>query len=284
MARSVIWILAAAGCLAAGGALAAPFAMITDLKGEAWVLEGTQPRKLSLLSYIDSRTDMKVDPAAKVAVTYFASGVQYNFAGPSRVSLELGAPKVIDGRAAESRKVTPDKAIDGGGLSTDQWRRLQQATVVMRAVKSSFAVIGPDKTALVALEPQFEWTVAPGAKGYRLVVYGPDHKILHEALTEQTSFTPGPELPLEPGKRYSWKVDALGVSKPLTATGSFSVADAASRERLAAMKRAAGTDLSPRIFYATRLEAEDHEHDAHAEWKALARDFPDEAQIAQRAR
>lgn len=284
MARTVIWMWAAAGCFAAGSALAAPFAMITDLKGEAWALEGSQPRKLSLLSYIDGRTDMKVDPAAKVAVTYFASGVQYNFAGPSRVSLEVTAPKVIDGQAAESRKVTPDKAIEGGGLSTDQWRRLQQATVVMRSVKSSFAVIGPDKTALVALEPQFEWTAAPGAKGYRLVVYGPNHKILHEAITEQTSLTPGPELPLEPGKRYRWKVDALGVAKPLTATGSFSVADDASRERLAAMKRAAGTDLSPRIFYATRLEAEDHEHDARTEWKALAHDFPNETEIAQRAR
>src|SRR5919197_1472770 len=258
MARTAIWIWAAAGCLVgAGSALAAPFAMITELKGEAWALEGAQPRKLSLLGYIDSRTDMKVDPAAKVAVTYFASGVQYNFAGPSRVSLEVTAPKVIDGNAAEFRKVTPDKA--------------------------SFSVVGPDKTALLAREPQFEWTVAPGAKGYRLVVYGPDHKIVHEATTEPTSLTPGAP-PLEPGKRYRWKVDALGVSKPLTATGSFSVADDATRERLAAMKRAAGTDLAPRTFYATTLEAEDHAHDARAEWKALARDFPNEAHIAQRAR
>ena len=87
-----------------------------------------------------------------------------------------------------------------------------------------------------------------------------------------------------PGKRYRWKVDALGVSKPLTATGSFSVADDATRDRLAAMKRAAGTELAPRAFYATTLEAEDHVHDARAEWKALARDFPSEGEIAQRAR
>jgi hypothetical protein len=284
MARMAIWIWTAAGCFAAGTALAAPFAMITDLKGEVWALDGAQPRKLSLLGYIDSRTDMKVDPSAKVAVTYFASGVQYNFAGPSRVSLEVAAPKVIDGQAGESRKVTPDKAIEGGGLSTDQWRRLQQATVVMRSVKSSFAVIGPDNTALVGREPEFEWTPVPGAKGYRLVVYGPDHKILHEATTQQTSLRPGAELPLQPGKRYRWKVDALGVAKPLTATGSFRVADDTTVERLAAMKRAAGTALAPRAFYATRLEAEDHEYDARGEWKALARDFPTEADIAQRAR
>jgi hypothetical protein len=285
MGRNAITPWAAAGCLiAASTAFAAPFAMITDLQGNAWAMEAGQPKKLNLLGYIEGRTEMKVDPAAKVAITYFASGVQYNFAGPSRVSLEATAPKVIDGRAAEFKKVTPEKAIEGGGLSTDQWRRLQQATVVMRAMKSSFAVVGPDKTALLALEPEFEWTAAPGAKGYRLVVYGPDNKILHEAITEQTSLKPGPELPLQAGKRYRWKVDALGVSKPITATGSFSVADDATRERLAAMKRAAGTDLAPRAFYATTLEAEDHAHDARTEWKALARDFPKEAEIAQRAR
>ena len=116
------------------------------------------------------------------------------------------------------------------------------------------------------------------------VEYGPDNKIVHEATTQQTSLAPGAELALQPGKRYRWKVDALGVSKPLTATGSFSVADDATRERLAAMKRAAGTDLAPRSFYATTIEAEDHAHDARAEWKALAREFPSEAEIAQRAR
>jgi hypothetical protein len=285
MGRNAITTWAAAGCLiAASTAFAAPFAMITDLQGNAWAMEAGQPKKLNLLGYIEGRTEMKVDPAAKVAITYFASGVQYNFAGPSRVSLEATAPKVIDGRAAEFRKVTPEKAIEGGGLSTDQWRRLQQATVVMRAMKSTFAVVGPDQTALLASEPEFEWTAAPGAKGYRLVVYGPDNKILHEAITDHTSLKPGAELPLQAGKRYRWKVDALGVSKPITATGRFSVADNATRERLAAMKRAAGTDLAPRTFYATTLEAEDHAYDARAEWKALARDFPKEAEIAQRAR
>src|SRR5207237_10239311 len=106
-------------------------------------------------------------------------------------------------------------------------------------VKARFAVVGPDKTALLAREPEFEWNAAPGAKGYRLVVYGPDHKITHEAMTDQTSLRPGAELPLTPGKRYRWKVDALGVSRPLTATGSFSVADDATRARLAAIRRAA---------------------------------------------
>jgi hypothetical protein len=282
MARTAITLWAAAGFFAAANAvLAAPFAMITDLKGDAWALEGDKPRKLSLLGYIESPTEVKVDPAAKLAITYFASGLQYSFAGPARVALDSAAPKVIDGQAADAKKVTPEKSI-GGGLSSDQWRRLQQATVVMRAVRSNFSVVGPDRTALLVREPEFEWTAAAGARGYRLVVYGPDNNILHEATTEQNSLTPA--LELQPGKRYRWKVDALGVTKPVSANGAFTIADDAERARMSEVKRAAGSELGPRSFYATTLEAEGHQHDARAEWKALAREYPNEPEIVQRGR
>ena len=282
MPRSVIAIWTAAGLLAsASAALAAPFAMVTDLKGEAWVIEGDRPRKLSMLGYIENPTEVKVDPAAKLAVTYFADGMQYNFAGPARVALESAAPKVIDGQAANAKKVTPEKAI-GGGLNSDQWRRLQQATVVMRSVKTTFTVVGPDKTVLVSRDPDFEWTPAAGAKGYRLVVYGPDNKIIHEETTDQNHLKPA--LDLQAGKRYRWKVDALGVAKPVSANGAFTLAESAERERLAEMKRAAGSELAPRSFYATTLEAEGHQHDARAEWKALAQQYPNEPEIVQRSR
>ena len=278
MARIAILML---GSLLAARAFAAPFAMITDLKGQAWAMEGAQPKKLALLGYIENPTEVKVDPNGKVAITYFANGVQYSFAGPARVALESGAPKVIDGQAAEFKKVTPEKSI-GGGLSSDQWRRLQQATVVMRSVKSTFTVVGPDKTAVLDKSPEYEWTPVTGAKGYRLVVYGPDSDILQESTTEQTSLRP--DLELEAGKRYRWKVDALGVTKPVSASGVFTVADDTTRERMAEMKRTAGTELGARSFYATTLEAQGHAYDARAEWKALAKDYPDQPEIVSRSR
>lgn len=280
MARTAFTVLAVAASFTTAQAFAAPFAMITDLKGQAWALDGAQPRKLALLGYIENPTEIKVDPAAKLAITYFANGVQYSFAGPARVALESGAPKVIDGAAGELKKVTPEKSI-GGGLSSDQWRRLQQATVVMRNVKSTFAVVGPDKTAVLDRSPEFEWTPVSGAKGYRLVVYGPDNDILHEATTEQNSLHPA--LELERGKRYRWKVDALGVAKPVSASGLFTVADDAARERMAEMKRTAGGELGARSFYATTLEAQGHAYDARAEWKALAKEYPNEPEIVSRA-
>ncbi|MCC6209532.1 MAG: hypothetical protein IT513_00665 [Burkholderiales bacterium] len=277
------WIAAVAGVAFSAIAQAAPFAMITDVKGDAWAVDGGKQRKLALLAYVEAPTEVKVEPATKLGITYFASGVQYSFDGPARVSLESKAPRVIEGSAAQSKKVGPEKAISGG-MSNDQWRRLQQATVVMRAVRASFAVVGPDRTVLLAREPEFEWTAAADAKNYRVVIYGPGGDILHEARTGETTFRPGAVVKLEPGKKYRWKVDAVGVAKPVSATGEFAVAEDAVRDRMAAARPGSGAELAAWLLYATNLEAEGHQHDARAEWKALARQHPGVPEISQRGR
>ena len=281
MTNTIRTFLITAGVLTvAATAQAAPFAMVTDLKGDAWAMEGGKPKKLALLGYLESPTEVKVD--GKIAITYFTSGVQYNFAGPARVSLDPQAAKVVEGAAGDSTKVTPEKSL-GGGLSSDQWRRLQQATVVMRNVKSTFSVVSPDNTVVLAKAPEFEWTAAPGAKGYRLVIYGPDNSVLHEASTEQTALR-SEAVALEPGKRYRWKVDARGASKPSSAHGNFTLAEADTRERLMAIKPPASAPMGARVFYATLLEAQGHSHDARLEWKQLAKDYPNEPENVARAK
>lgn len=283
MKRNVTVAAAIVLVAAARASAAAPFAMVTDLKGEAWSIEGAEPRKLGMLAYIEKPTHIRLDPSAKVVVTYFSNGLQYSFAGPARVSVETPTPNMIEGQMGEWRKITPDKSI-GGGLSPDQWRRLQQATVVMRAVRAKFSVIGPDKTVVLTREPEFEWTTLPTAKGYRLVVYTVYNSVIHESTTERNSARPGAALALKPGASYRWKVDALGVSKPVSTSGSFEVAAPGVQEQMLALKASTGSDAAARAFYATTLEANGYAHDARAEWKSLAREYPEQAEFRQRAR
>ena len=274
------WFAAIAGLLFSALTQAAPFAMITDLKGSAWVNDGGRPKNLSMLGYVETPIEVRVEPAAKLSITYFTSGVQYSFDGPARVALDAKEPRVLEGKASQN-KVGPDKTI-AGGMSNDQWRRLQQATVVMRTVKADFRVLGPDKTTVLAREPEFEWTPAADAKRYRLVIYGPDNKVLHEATTEHTAAQPGAALKLEPGLKYRWKVDALGVSKPVSALGNFEVADDAMREKVFAAKPGAAAEMPVRVFYATTLESEGYGTDARAEWKALVKQYPEVPELKQR--
>ena len=280
--NSRAWFGALAGFAFSALAQAAPFAMITDLKGDAWASERGKPQKLVLLSYIESPVEVKVEPSTTLGVTYFTSGVQYSFQGPARVTLDAQAPRVIEGKPAQPTKLGPEKAI-AGGLSKDQWRRLQQATVVMRTIKPSFAVVSPDKSVLLTREPEFEWTAAGEAKRFRLVVYGPDNKILHETTTEQTALQPGSALKLEPGQRYRWKVEPLGVATPARAVGFFTTESDELREKIIANRPGVGAPLAARIFFTTTLEAEGYLADARAEWKALAREYPDVPEIKQRS-
>lgn len=273
------WLAALAGFSFAALAQAAPFAMITDLKGNAWASDYGKQQKLTLLSYIESPVEVTVAPSTTLGVTYFTSGVQYSFEGPARVALGAQAPRVIEGQSALSAKVGPEKAIVGG-LSKEQWRRLQQATVVMRTVKPSFSVVSPDKSVVLTREPEFEWTAGGEAKRFRLVVYGPDNRILHEATTDQTALQPA--LKLEPGQRYRWKVEALGVTTPARAVGFFTTEEEALREKMIANRPGVGAPLAARIFYATILEMEGYMADARAEWKALARQYPEVPEIKQR--
>jgi hypothetical protein len=279
--NSRAWFGVVAGFAFSALAQAAPFAMITDLKGDAWASERGKQQKLVLLSYIDSPVEVKVEASTTLGVTYFTSGVQYSFQGPARVELGEQAPRVVEGKPAQPTKLGPEKAI-GGGLSKDQWRRLQQATVVMRTVKPSFAVVSPDKSVVLTREPEFEWTAAGEAKRFRLVVYGPDNQILHEATTEQTALRPGSALKLEAGQRYRWKVEVLGVATPARAVGTFIIESEALREKMIANRPGVGAPLAARIFFATILEAEGYMTDARAEWKVLAREHPDVPEIKQR--
>jgi hypothetical protein len=275
------WFAAVAVLAFSALAQAAPFAMITDLKGDAWRTEGGKQHKLALLGYIDSPAEVRIEAATKLGITYFASGVQYSFDGPARLALDTNAPRVLEGKAADSKKIGPDKTITGG-MSNDQWRRLQQATVVMRTVKPTFTVISPDKTTLLTREPEFEWTAAADAKRYRVVIYGPEGKILYETTTDQTALQPGAAVILVAGEKYRWKVEALGVANPVRANGTFAVADDAVRDRMTTARPGAGADLAQRIYYATTLEADGYTNDARAVWKALAREYPDVAEIKQR--
>ncbi len=67
MSRLSALLSTAASLAFAAAAYAAPYAMVTDLKGEASAVEGGKARKLSLLGYIEGPVEVNVycTPLAK---------------------------------------------------------------------------------------------------------------------------------------------------------------------------------------------------------------------------
>jgi len=260
---------------------AEPVAMATEVKGTA-TLTGSKQGPLGMLHYFDAPTTVRLAPGSLLAVTYFANPLQYTFKGPALVTIETAAPKVSEGAQPEVRRVGPEKAIDGG-LTKDQWRRLQQATVVMRSARLAFAVIAPNQTTILSPRTELSWTPATGAQTYRLTLSDEnDNPVATWTSTSTTS--PLPESTrLAPGKSFRWKVETVDAPQPLVASGIFSTAAADEERRMAQMRPANGADLAAGVFYATLLDSEGFAHDAKTEWRRLARQFPDEQAIRRRA-
>jgi hypothetical protein len=190
-------------------------AMATDVKGSA-TGAGSKPAPNGMLHSFDAPTTGRLAGGSLLSVTYFANPVQYTFRGPAVFTIDATGPKVSEGATPEVKRVGPEKSIDGG-LTKDQWRRLQQATVVMRSSRLAFAVISPNQTTLLAPRVEFSWTQAAGAQGYRVSL----HDDADMSLATWTSATTTSEVPastrLEPGKSYRWKVETLGTPTPLAA-------------------------------------------------------------------
>lgn len=260
---------------------AEPVAMATEVKGTA-TLTGSKPGPISMLHYFDAPTTVRLAPGSLLAVTYFANPLQYTFKGPALVTIESAGPKVSEGAAPEIRRVGPEKAIDGG-LTKDQWRRLQQATVVMRSARLAFAVISPNQTIILSPRTELSWTPAAGAQSYRVAVSDENDQPI-ATWTSATTTSPLPEsAKLPAGKSFRWKVETLDAPQPLVASGIFSTATVDAANRMAQLRPADDADLAANVFYATLLDIEGFAHDAKAEWRRVARQFPDERAIQRRA-
>ncbi len=255
--------------------------MATDVKGTV-TLVGDKPVPIGMLHYFEAPTTVRLAPGATLAVTYFANPVQYSFKGPSVLTIEAIVPKASEGAAPEIRRVGPERSIDGG-LTKDQWRRLQQATVVMRSARLAFAVISPNQTSILSPRAELSWTPAAGARSYRLTLSDDqDNPIATWPSTSTTSTIPETAR-LAAGKSFRWKVEAVDVAPPLVASGVFSTATAEVAERMTRQRPADGGDLAANVFYATLLDIEGFASDAKAEWRRLARQFPDEQALRRRA-
>lgn len=276
---AITWVFS--GLLYPFPAMADPVAMVTDLKGDAWH-GGDRSLRLNMLHYFEAPTQVRLAPQSTLSVTYFANPVQYVFKGPALLTIETAAPRLTEGAPPDTRRVGPEKGI-GGGLTRDQWRRLQQAAIVMRAVRASFVVISPNQTSVLSPNIELSWTPVDGVTGYRVMVSDDADKPLADLPTASTTIHLPESVRLQKGMTYRWKVDAILPSDTLTAFGVFDVASTDIEQKFAQLRPAPDAELAAQVYFATLLDIEGFAYDARVEWRRLAKLFPEERAITRRA-
>lgn len=109
-------------------ALAAePLGMVIDVQGKAFLGKS----QLEMLSYLNAGNEIELAPGASMTATWYAGAKELKFSGPSRLKVEAGGIKVVQGKAGQERAVADEKVAATKKLPP----RLGQAAVSMRNLK-----------------------------------------------------------------------------------------------------------------------------------------------------
>lgn len=273
--------------LAAGVAQATEaVAMVTDLKGNAWMQGRGKEERLNVASYLEQGDVVRLDNKATVTITSFKPATEYIASGPARLELKDGEIRFSGGGKLDKRNQNEQKANAARQFSVEQRGRITMAAVEMKDMKIGLQLLAPVNAKLLNTRPEFKWSAPPETKNFVVTLFDESDK---KPVSEATVNEPGWRLPdnisLQYQHQYSWKVRAeLPSAGKVAATGKFSVMDEAGSRKILQQKPSGNAPFSERVLYAVWLESEDLKLDAADEWKTLANERPDEPLLKMHAR
>ena len=271
--------------LAAAHAMAAPVAMITDLKGKVSVIEGGKARPATLLTYLAPDNRLQLEAGAQVVLTYFSKPLEVTLAGPADATIATDGAQVSKGAKPLIRSLGAERVNSARRFEPVAREQLALATVHMRAsAKPAPRPTYPSDTAIVSITPALEWAELPAATGYRILLKDAAGVILIDETVARPPLAITAKHALKPGASYEWRVEAkLASGTPPSAETKFSVLATAQAKALKAAQPKPGDSFSTRLLYAARLQAEGLNADAKRLWTTLAAERPEDENLKQLA-
>jgi hypothetical protein len=270
-----IAFVAACAAVLAGGVLAAPVAMVTDLQGAATLAK--DKTRLGLMAYLEPGTEVTLGANAKLTLTFLTKPLEQSFSGPAKIVVQSDKIEVLQGGAGQSRKLDPEKVSVAVKFEPAVRDRMTQATFIMRSTSPKLELVGPVATKVLTTTPQFSWKAPKDASGYKIFLLDEAGKPLREHKVGVNTWTPQGNEALSPGQSYQWKVEAtLASGQTDAAQAQFSVLDKAAAKDIEKHKPGANAPFSERLLYAALLENEGFTHEAARLWRELAAERPGE--------
>lgn len=265
------------------GYAADPVALVLDVRGSAAVIQ-PHKAKLAILSYLAPGTVLRIEPGAKVAVTYFYKALEYNFTGPAVVAIKPEMAQVISGNPAQRRDLEEMQTEAVKKLALRPSDKLARATFEMRSLPKTLRLLAPLNSAIVTTTPELSWESVPGAQHYRLVIADARGLTLVDEKTSASSWRVPKDAPLPIGQTYRWRVEAqFATGKVISPDGEFWIVDQLQADKIARIRPPANASFADRVLYAVTLENLDLKEDAKTEWSRLAQERPQEILLQQRA-
>ena len=260
--------------------IAAAGLLVTDLVGKA---ETEGKKVIAVLAELADGTQLALDGGARMVAVDLVSGREFVLRGPGRYRVDKDGPSAVQGVAVESAAL-PIKNLASIRIAP---AGVAQAALVMRGIRKTSGLVleSPVRTAVLTTTPKLRWLPVEGATGYRVVISDDRGAQLFEAMAAEPEFTLPAPAGLAHGKRYKWRVEALGQQGSFAdAAAEFSVLSTETAERLAQLKPEAGAPYARRILYATLLQEAGVRDEAKALWKSLAEERPGNELITELAK
>jgi len=263
--------------LAVALALIAPAAfgglLVTEVSGKVKI-EGKGA--VATLSEIPDGSRIMIPAGAHLVAVDLASGREFSLKGGSNYLVSAHGPAQTDGKVVEAKPL-PAKNLPAVKIATG---KVAQATLVMRSLGGGGNVPllqSPVRTTITTDTPMFHWSGVEGANNYHLKLTTYEGDTLWELSTHGTSAQLPADKKLTMGERYTWRVEALGDSGPLSdSSAGFAVMAQDIQQRLTELKPEAGAPFSRRVLYAAQLLQAGAKEDAKEQWKALYKEHPND--------
>jgi hypothetical protein len=264
--------------VAAGAWASEPPALVLDVQGNA-TLGG---KRVAILTGLPPGAEVALESTARMVVVHTQNGRQFELIGPGAFRWAGGRMEIV--RPGELRvRESADAAFGDLRLRTG---RIAQASISMRgaAAESKVELASPVSTWLLEAPKSFRWRPVPGAAGYRFQLTDSNGKLLHEARTQATAVELPAGVALDPGRTYGWQVQAdLAGGRAIDAWTEFGVAGPDLHARVDRARPRPDATFADRLLYALLLDELGVREESVRVWAQLARERPDDADLASRA-
>ena len=263
---------------AAGAWASEPPGLVIDVQGNA-TLAGT---RVAILTGLPPGAEVALEPAARVVVVHTQNGRQFELIGPGAFRWTGGKVEVV--RPGELRvRESADAAFGDLRLRTG---RIAQASISMRGApgESKLQLVSPASTWLLEPPRSFRWQPLAGAAAYRFQLTDSNGKPLHDVRTSAAAVELPAGVAFEAGRTYGWQVQAeLPGGRAVDGWTEFGVAGPDLRARVDRARPRADASFGDRLLYALLLDELGLREEAERLWTQLARERPDDRDLAARA-
>ena len=261
-------------------ALTAPVAMagmmVTEVTGK---VELSGKGLVTTLAQVPDGSRLQVAAGATLVVVDLVSGREFVLTGANTYLTTAAGPTSADGKPVAAKALPASKLSDVRVAPG----KLAQATLVMRGAPATRlpVLLSPLRTAVITVLPGLQWEAVEAATSYRLEVTKLDGSLVWETVTMQTSVAVPAGHALQPGERYSWRVEAIGPQGKLSDSSSrFSVVSKEAIANLDLLTPGADAPFSRKVLFATQLQEAGAVQEAKVIWKALASERPEDQVLA----